>query len=1107
MSVKIDQHPTPAKLEAFVAGALDTAAHHAIAQHLRTCPACQTEVERAQRDLGDPPDAVAAAAALPSSLPPALIDHPKYAILKQLGRGGMGTVYLARDRDLDRDVAIKVMSPEMLERANALERFKQEAKSAAKLPPHPNVVQVYSLDQAGPLQLIVMENVRGTDLETYVRDKGVLSIPTACHFLRQAALGLQHASEHGMVHRDIKPNNLMVTPKGHIKILDFGLAKLPAKSEGKPGLTADQTIMGTVDYMAPEQAVSARDVDIRADLYSLGCTAYYLLAGRPPFVDPENKTVSILLAHQSERPPALDELRPEVPPELSAVVGKLLAKTPQDRYGKPAELAQALVPFIKRPAGAAPAPRTIPSPPEPLQAPVVSAGETGRPSDTSKMPAQGLEPESQPEALAETAATSTRMPWKWLVLAGGLVVLVLCGLGVYAAKNYGTVKIELSDPKARVEIRIDDAITVADLDVPQRLRPGEHGMVVRGPDVETVIKTFTIQRGETEPVKVVLTKKLGPDQGLIIIDVNEPNPDVYLDGKKVTISWTDGGKHAELRVPFGERKVEVKKIGFVSDSEQFTIERGERETYVARLDRVGASSGVKKDGMALLEQAAKDVRKIHFTKNQGKEKLRRAALAHVKTALNAIDASKPRSEILASVREAREDVQGLRSGPGVTPANRSAAEDAFNRLNEAAQLFESAGTRTAPGDGQRPSSFVPLFNGKDLSGWTVEGGDAGQWQVNDGMIVARSAASRNRNYLLTNKDYGDFELRFEVKVESGQHGVTIRAVPGEQVTLFGKPSPDHPTMNLAHPSSPGRVVTGMTHWLRDAGDFVPPTHAILLPAGEWCSVALVVAGGRCEASVGGRPLLDLRVDATTDTKNFTPGLLRAAGRVGFHVNTGNLRIRNVEIKELPPPAEVAGVLSAAALAEIQAARVVFTNTRNAARTKLSADFEMALGQLKGKPLLNVVRDEQAHFEKNGQIPWSAPMRSATVAYLRALNDAEKELRETYSPFLEQLWWAHAGGRAEEMRAELVALINHQVVGTWKHVPGNFTHPLYANGRVFSPDALNNSWSLNGDKVVFRWHDPKAPGGVWIDTCDLSPDGMRYNGANQNRVTISGTRVP
>src|SRR5262249_20431634 len=156
--------------------------------------------------------------------------------------------------------------------------------------------------------------------------KGPLPVAHACHFVRQAALGLQHASEQGMVHRDLKPHNLMVTPKGVVKILDFGLARLVVEKRVGPGLTAADAVMGTPEYLAPEQALDARQADVRADIYSLGCTLYCLLAGQPPF--PEGTAMQKVMAHLERQPRPLPEVRADVPAALWAVVERMLAKEP-----------------------------------------------------------------------------------------------------------------------------------------------------------------------------------------------------------------------------------------------------------------------------------------------------------------------------------------------------------------------------------------------------------------------------------------------------------------------------------------------------------------------------------------------------------------------------------------------------------------------------------------------------------------------------------------------------------------------------------------------------------------------------------------------------------
>jgi serine/threonine-protein kinase len=316
-----------------------------------------------------------------------------YRLLEPLGEGGMGQVFKARQRRLNRIVAVKVIRQDLLSHdEEALRRFRREARAFAQLS-HPNVLIVYDADQVGDRHFIAMEYVEGTDLSKLIQRHGPLSIVQACDFIRQAALGLQHAHEHGMVHRDIKPSNLFATvpkpPRGlsgiHlrpalppelraekgeepgplpagtvIKILDMGLARMiefEDRPRSGPSLTREGVLMGTPDYIAPEQALNARAADIRSDLYSLGCTFYYLLAGQPPF--PRCTVVEKLMRHQIEQPQPVEELRPEVPAEVVAVLRKLMAKRPEERYQTPAGAAESLL-AVSTPGGG-PAPARLPT--------------------------------------------------------------------------------------------------------------------------------------------------------------------------------------------------------------------------------------------------------------------------------------------------------------------------------------------------------------------------------------------------------------------------------------------------------------------------------------------------------------------------------------------------------------------------------------------------------------------------------------------------------------------------------------------------------------------------------------------------------------------------
>jgi len=291
-----------------------------------------------------------------------------FVLLERLGEGGMGQVFKARQLKLGRTVALKVIRKERLDSPDAVRRFRREIQAAAQLS-HPNIVLAIDADEHEGTHFFAMEHVEGTDLAKYVKQHGPLSVAQACDCIRQAALGLQHAHERGLVHRDIKPHNLLLTKQGVVKMLDMGLARFNVQGDDEYAsstLTQEGTVMGTPDYIAPEQALDSRTADIRADLYSLGCTFYFLLTGRVPF--PGGSVMEKLLKHQNQPPPSVLDFRSDVPPPVAAVVHRLMAKRPADRYQTPAELVVALA------AATAPGARVSPVP-EPAVA-VSASGDT-----------------------------------------------------------------------------------------------------------------------------------------------------------------------------------------------------------------------------------------------------------------------------------------------------------------------------------------------------------------------------------------------------------------------------------------------------------------------------------------------------------------------------------------------------------------------------------------------------------------------------------------------------------------------------------------------------------------------------------------------------------
>ena len=266
-----------------------------------------------------------------------------YEILGELGRGGMGVVYKARQNSLQRLVAIKVIAADLAAEAGIIARFQRERFLLARLA-HPNVVAAYDAGESGGLQYFVMEFVDGVSFTTLVKQLGTLPIVEACELIRQAAVGLQHIHEHGLVHRDIKPSNLLLTPSGTVKLIDLSLARWEQGPTHAQSIITNLQTLGTFDYIAPEQCEDSHSVDIRADIYSLGCTFYELLSGRAPFAAFGSVLMKIR-AHALQPIAPIQQCRADVPMQLAVVLERMAAKDRTNRFSTPAEISTALQPF------------------------------------------------------------------------------------------------------------------------------------------------------------------------------------------------------------------------------------------------------------------------------------------------------------------------------------------------------------------------------------------------------------------------------------------------------------------------------------------------------------------------------------------------------------------------------------------------------------------------------------------------------------------------------------------------------------------------------------------------------------------------------------------
>jgi formylglycine-generating enzyme required for sulfatase activity/serine/threonine protein kinase len=265
----------------------------------------------------------------------------EYTLLAKIGAGGMGQVFKAVHRRMDRTVAIKMLPPTMTKDEEAIARFGREVRAAAKLR-HPNIVAADDAGHANGVHFLVMEHVDGSDLYVVVKMNGPLPVATAANYVWQAARGLEFAHKKGVVHRDIKPANLLLDAEGTVKILDMGLARLECSGEvaTEANLTVSGAVMGTVDYMAPEQALNTKTADARADIYSLGITLYYLLAGKAAYGG--DSLMEKLLAHREQPIPSLQSLHTAIPKRLEEIFRKMVAKSVDERYQSMSEVIEAL---------------------------------------------------------------------------------------------------------------------------------------------------------------------------------------------------------------------------------------------------------------------------------------------------------------------------------------------------------------------------------------------------------------------------------------------------------------------------------------------------------------------------------------------------------------------------------------------------------------------------------------------------------------------------------------------------------------------------------------------------------------------------------------------
>ncbi|MBC8355707.1 MAG: DUF1080 domain-containing protein [Planctomycetes bacterium] len=502
--------PTSDELQSFLLGEAVDEVMQAIAEHVDTCLECQTTLDQFSKQdevlvaelgqaipVGAEDDAeMQRLLTLASKLPLAsrrrdasseagseFIDESgtqlgQYQLAEKLGEGGMGVVYKATHLQLKRSVALKVLAPRWNQDAEASSRFQREIESAGRLD-HPNIVRPTDAGEADGRHYLVMEFVDGLDLATLVNRLGPLRVADACELARQTAIGLQHAHEHKLVHRDIKPSNMMIrvesptgqAAKGVVKILDFGLTRLRESELTEQELTSRNQVMGTADYMAPEQATSPHQVDIRADLYSLGCTLYKLLTGEAPFTAAAYPSAfERMQAHAQQPPPLFSDHRADAPETLDQLMNQLLAKSPADRFQNPLEVANALEEFTQG--------TDLPA----LVHRAIETADVGlQDRETASRKRNATDVHEQPDRRQKANVSRLRtVPGLISLAVLAIVILYFSPQIIRITTNHGLLILQVDAPDVEITIREGDTI-IHDRITDRRisLRAGEYEIEVR----------------------------------------------------------------------------------------------------------------------------------------------------------------------------------------------------------------------------------------------------------------------------------------------------------------------------------------------------------------------------------------------------------------------------------------------------------------------------------------------------------------------------------------------------------------------------------------------------------------------------------------------------
>ena len=854
----------------------------------------------------------------------------RYRVLKLLGRGGMGAVYLAQDSQLGREVALKIpffdtSSPQRLE------RFAREARSAAALH-HPNICTVFDAGEIDGRPFLTMAYIAGTPLEREIDPDTPVPQSRAAEIVRKVALALDYAHRKGIVHRDLKPANIMMGSDGEPVVMDFGLAKQVIDVDPNASrLTQDGGVLGTPSYMPPEQVRGdGAAIGPASDVYALGVVLFELLTGTPPY----SGSIGVVMAQILSAPvPGVREFRTNADPRLEAICARAMAKNPADRFPTMAAFADALAVDLKAPPAPVPQPTPIPSPaPLPL-------------------PFDDLDAVPEPVRPAKKAKT-TRAERSWrrpavLALGLALVVPLVVWLGVIVLRvetPNGTLVVEINDPA--VEARIKDGklilsgpdgkdrYTLAPGERDKKISAGPYKIRVEGADGLALDTTeFTLKKNDKVTVRVTLepkavAKKERPspapnaDPPAAPEPVSEParvpNTDpptrpapLPAPAAPPAAEWAslappapedDWSKTWEAfgpqdwRLQDGELYNASTNRGWIGTKKEYTDFEIELEYKFGAKGNTGLFLRAWPDG----ELSGSQFVEIQLVDDDG---YRTTALNRTGAVFNRVAPDPRPVSKLKEWNTARVTVVGNRVTVTVNGTKCVDADVEFPRARGVIGLqqldspvyFRNVRVRELVPGGDR-TGFVSLFNGKDLTGWSVDSGSPARWAVDGGAIRGTGAGSATRGWLMSDKEYSNFVLNLEFQASLGSaSGVAIRAVPGE--TEGGLPQ--HLAIKLDRWLKPELPVYGALYYWPNTYQ-QPNRMPKAIPDGAWNRLTIELRGNKLRVAVNGEDVQNLDLADVAKKPKVLPGAKRADGRIGLQQHSGEIRYRNIEIKELPP---------------------------------------------------------------------------------------------------------------------------------------------------------------------------------------------------------------